>query len=88
MRDGHLVMLISSLQGGTPHRLGQQIVPERRAEFALCLAVHHDHVLVPLGSQLQLAVGVELAKAKTAQALATNTAFECSALVTAHPFGI
>ncbi|MNP56692.1 hypothetical protein D3C76_1514400 [compost metagenome] len=87
LRHRHAPVPVGPFEGGAPHRLRQQIVAERRAEFALRLAVHHHHILIPLGSQLQLAVGIEFAQGKTAQALIPHAALERRPLIATDPFG-
>ena len=78
-------MLIGAFQRGAPQRLGQQVVTQRRTEFALRLAVQHRHVLIALGRQLQFALGIEFAQGEIAQAFVTHAALERRALVTAYP---
>ncbi|MCY1366141.1 hypothetical protein D9M69_530220 [compost metagenome] len=88
LRYRHTATLIGPSERGTPQRLGQQVVTEGSAEFALRLAVQHRHVLISLAGQLQLAVGVELPQGEVVQALVSHPALERHPLVTSDPLSI
>ncbi|MNF53402.1 hypothetical protein D3C84_347830 [compost metagenome] len=88
LRHRHAATLIGPSERGTPQRLGQQVVTEGSAEFALRLAVQHRHVLISLAGQLQLAVGVELSQGEVVQALVSHPTLERHPLVTSDSLGI
>ncbi|MNK94087.1 hypothetical protein D3C87_1142770 [compost metagenome] len=88
LRHRHAAMLIGPVERGTPQRLGQQVVTEGSAEFALSLAIQHRYVLIALAGRVQLAVGVELSQGEVAQAFVTHPTLERRTLVTGDPMGI